>query len=349
MQELLGRISALDPSASLGIRVIACFDELIVGQVNVHGLLAAAAALAGCPAGLDHAGEITRVSSMGETLERNAPPAVSSERVSDELTVWIEREGQAQPNDAIILERLALAVRIRFTDHGPGSATRDMHAVLDDQIEQQRRREAAARLGLSAGTRYRVVAAPLFAQWTHSLPWPSDVMTTPHGTLHVLIAPASTTDAPATPSGIGGIAQIDDLPYSLRTATIALRLTRAPAQGSICADEFGGLIDILADVRSESSNPDVAALDSLMREAPWTSETVDAVLASATVRQASRTLGIHHSTMQSRLETMRSALGFEPIDGYGRTRLGLAYLLCRLRRSRVLDLPAPGAAAPRIG
>ena len=31
MQELLGRIAALDPDASLGIRVIACFDELILG------------------------------------------------------------------------------------------------------------------------------------------------------------------------------------------------------------------------------------------------------------------------------------------------------------------------------
>ena len=34
MQELLGRISALDPQASLGLRVIACFDELIIGNVN---------------------------------------------------------------------------------------------------------------------------------------------------------------------------------------------------------------------------------------------------------------------------------------------------------------------------
>lgn len=47
MQELLGRISDLDPTASLGIRVIACFDELVAGKVNIHGLLATAAALAG--------------------------------------------------------------------------------------------------------------------------------------------------------------------------------------------------------------------------------------------------------------------------------------------------------------
>ena len=40
MQELLGRIARLDPSASLGRRVIACFDELIVGNVNTRALLA---------------------------------------------------------------------------------------------------------------------------------------------------------------------------------------------------------------------------------------------------------------------------------------------------------------------
>jgi hypothetical protein len=32
VQELLGRIARLDPSASLGLRVIACFDELMVGM-----------------------------------------------------------------------------------------------------------------------------------------------------------------------------------------------------------------------------------------------------------------------------------------------------------------------------
>ena len=39
MQELLGRIAALDPTASLGLRVIACFDELIIGNVNTRALL----------------------------------------------------------------------------------------------------------------------------------------------------------------------------------------------------------------------------------------------------------------------------------------------------------------------
>ena len=51
MQELLARLKALDPNASLALRIIACFDELVRGGVNIHGLLGAAASLAGCVAG----------------------------------------------------------------------------------------------------------------------------------------------------------------------------------------------------------------------------------------------------------------------------------------------------------
>ena len=49
MQELLGRIANLDPQASLGLRVITCFDELMVGEVNSRALAAAAAAPARLP------------------------------------------------------------------------------------------------------------------------------------------------------------------------------------------------------------------------------------------------------------------------------------------------------------
>lgn len=56
MQELLGRIARIDPNSSLGLRVIACFDELIVGNVNTRALLAAAASLAGCTAGFRESG-----------------------------------------------------------------------------------------------------------------------------------------------------------------------------------------------------------------------------------------------------------------------------------------------------
>ena len=44
--------------------------------------------------------------------------------------------------------------------------------------------------------------------------------------------------------------------------------------------------------------------------------------------------------MQAR-DTIAEMVGFDPLDGLGRTRLGIAYLVWRLRNSRVLELPAP--------
>ena len=82
MQELLGRIARLDPSASLGLRVIACFVELVVGNVNTKALLSAAASLAGCSAGFeqDNPRRNLRVSPRGDVLPPTdaavpAPPA----------------------------------------------------------------------------------------------------------------------------------------------------------------------------------------------------------------------------------------------------------------------------------
>ena len=48
-----------------------------------------------------------RLSPRGELLEGPGPDAVAVNS-ADRLTVWLERDGAAQSNDAIILERLAL-------------------------------------------------------------------------------------------------------------------------------------------------------------------------------------------------------------------------------------------------
>ena len=58
-------------------------------------------------------------------------------------------------------------------------------------------------------------------------------------------------------------------------------------------------------------------------------------------RQAARLADVHHSTMQARIDTMIERLGFDPLEGYGRARLGVAWLVWRLRNSRVLELPTP--------
>lgn len=121
---------------------------------------------------------------------------------------------------------------------------------------------------------------------------------------------------------------------------VALRLCAPPEVSSIVADEYGGLVSILADAPADQHLPDVDLLDEVMVHS-WASRTLDALIRAGSVRQAARLAGVHHSTMQTRIDSIAELLGFDPFDGLGRTRLGIAYLVWRLRNSRVLDLPAP--------
>lgn len=344
MQELLGRIARLDPSASLGLRVIACFDELMVGNVNTRALLAAAASLAGCVAGFrsESPARTVRVDPRGHHVDGPPRHVADGFRLdaSDGLEVWLEREGERLPNDAIVLERLALAVRIR---HGRGRQAdhrRDLSLLLDESVDLEARCVAATTLGLRADGRHRVVCSPLFAVWPDHPRGPEDVVATRFGTIHALVLPADHGAVTAAPSGIGVATDVEHLHHSFRTAMVALRLCDPPVTTSVLADEFGGLVGLLADVPEDSPQPDVDLVDRVVAH-PWGRETLDAVVRSQSLRQAARTAGVHHSTMQARVETLSSVLGFDPFDGFGRTRVGTAYLVWRLRHSRVLELPAP--------
>jgi len=350
VQELLGRIARLDPSASLGLRVIACFDELSLGNVNSRALLAAAASLAGCTAGYQRAGSApVRIAVTGE----HAPPQEQGPGEADlsfcpsdtdddgAMTVWLERGGDPLPNDAIILERLSLALRLR---HGLGSGELDhrrhVGLLLDHDASPHERLQAGAELGLQPTVRYRVAAAPLFAVWTNHPTGVEDVIGTPFGPIHTVVVPESTTSVQAQPVGIGSAATPEHLHLSFRTALVALRLCSPPEQACVLADDYGGLIDLLADLALDSQHRDADAVAAVC-DRPWGLETIGSIVTSQTVREAARGLNIHHSTMRSRLDMMTAELGFNPNEGLGRSRLGIAYLIHRLRTSRVLDLPAP--------
>ncbi len=342
MQELLGRITRLDPQASQALRVIACFDELSIGGVNTRGLLAAAASLSGCVAGFasERPPRCMRVTPRGEL----AADGTTSERISADagggMTVWLERDGEPEANDTIILERLALTVRLRHS-RGPRDidARRHLGVLVDHEVPVEERHLASAALGLIPGTHYRVAAAPLFAIWTEHPSAPEDVVATRYGPMHVLVLPAGTETVMAGPCGIGVATAVDQLHHSFRTALLALRLCDPPSTPVVNADEYAGLIDLLADARIDTHQPDVELVDRVA-EHPWGLPTLDVVIRSTSARQAARLAGVHHSTMQTRVDALIADLGFDPSDGYGRVRAGIAYLSWRLRRSRVLELPA---------
>ncbi|KQZ88395.1 CdaR family transcriptional regulator [Phycicoccus sp. Root563] len=358
MQELLGRIARLDPTASLGLRVIACFDELVVGNVNTRALLSAAASLAGCTAGFRHdpSARSERITPRGQNAPVPSHPSAAPTDAgtsdnpwptasADGLTVWLERAGPGLPNDAIILERLALAVRIR---HGRGRTgadnRRDLGLLVDSAVPLEQRTTAAGALGLTSGRRYRVLAAPLFAVWREHPSGPEDVVPTVHGPIHVLIVPEHATTVVASPVGVGTAAVITELHHSFRTALVSLRLCEPPAVGVVHADDYGSLIELLAQLPEDAPHSDAEGLAELA-DHPWGRATIDAVVRSQSVRQAARAAGVHHSTMQSRVDTIIKTLGYDPFEGFGKSRLGMAYLFWRLCHSRVLDLPAPAVSS----
>lgn len=340
MQELLGRLGALDPQAGQGLRVIACFDELMTGGVAVRGLLAAAAALTGTTAGTDLDGVPVRIDPTGAEVPGKGPgPRLSNETTPE---VWIERDpDRPHANDAIVLERLGLAVGLRLDPRQPAGATpRDLALAVDPDITADERQAAAERLRLAPTGRYRVLAAPLFATWERHPRGPEDVISTPFGPVHLSIIPED-AQALGAPLGLGVATRVEGLPRAAATAVIALRL-HTPQQRNrpMEADSLGGLVEMLAELPAASGDRDAEAMARVMEHA-WGDDSVAALVDAATVREAARLVGVHHSTMTARVEAMTEALGFDPLSGLGRTRLGMAYLRWRLRTSHVLTLPTP--------
>jgi PucR C-terminal helix-turn-helix domain len=341
MQELLSRLKSLDPNAGLALRIIACFDEMVQGGVNIHGLLGAAASLSGCVAG--YAGRdparTLRVSPSGQALKDVGAGKPVSAIEMDGMTVWLERDGPAHVNDRMILERLALALAIR-SGYQAEDPLRRLGDLLDADVDVEQRRAAASRLGLVPRQKYRVAGLPLFATWKQHRDLLEDVVHTRFGPLHVCVLRADVKKIDASPCGIGVATGIDDLHRSLATALVSLRLCAVPGIPVVVADDYGGLVDLLAQCAIDRPLLDVEELESVMQHS-WAPQTLDALLRSASVRDASRIAGVHHSTMQARLETIRGLLAFDPMDGMGRTRVGLAFLAWRIRHSTVLDLPPP--------
>jgi hypothetical protein len=268
-------------------------------------------------------------------MAEDRPPTVTH-RVLDDVFVWIDSSDTVTAAlDALIVERLSLALLIRLDSRRTTAPPRDLTLVVDRATTTDDRRAAGVRLGLISTDLYRVVVAPLFATWAQHPRGPEDVVATPFGPVHTSIVTAGTSAA-ATPLGIGSATGIDDLDRSFRTALIALRLHDGGMTGS-SADDFGGLAEILADLPDDRrEGGDQVGVELVMLHS-WGAATVDALVRAGSVREAARLANVHHSTMTDRVEIIESTVKFDPMNGIGRTRLGLAYLQWRLRTSRVLE------------
>jgi hypothetical protein len=151
MQQLVGRLTALDPEASATLKVVSYFDTLVGHEAGVETLLRGASVLSGCPVGFDPGKAVAglRVSPAGQRLPAGSPGDWPSAPAGPGALVWLERSGVPHANDAMILERLALAVAISRSRARPGSGLhRAVERILDADASEEDRATAAAQLGL---------------------------------------------------------------------------------------------------------------------------------------------------------------------------------------------------------
>ncbi|MET4159015.1 LysR family transcriptional regulator [Agromyces sp. PvR057] len=340
MQELVGRLTALDPQASDTLKVVSYFDTLVAGGVGLDSLLRGAAVLSGAVAGYAAAngGRTLRLTPDGDHLA--ATDAAASDwperRTSDGSRVWLERAGSAHANDAMVLERLALGVAIT-TARRSNTADAAVEVVVSAGAPAAERAVAAARLRLDAAGEVRAVV--LGADSASPLDGPTSIVATSRGLARVVIAAGALR--PRVPAGVragvGVAGPADRLPASFASALIALRLGTA-ADPVVDAAELGALLLVAeAAERRDEPHPDAVALTSLDARAR---SVLDAVADAGSVRAAASHLGMHHSSVQARLDALAATLGYDPRTPAGRTRYALARALAALQRLG-LGLAAP--------
>lgn len=377
MQELVGRLTALDSEASESLKVIGYFDALVAGRADAGTLLRGAAILAGCGAGFrstpaaSGAGStIRRVTATGSPIPRSDATATLDTSgwlrsgVPGVLESWLERHGEQHANDAMILERLTLALSITLDRSSPRAAVRRaVETLLDDTQTPEARAEAGARLGLDATRAHRVVAmVGCDSPGDH----PAATVFTPVGSVCAVVLPLDhSTSAIQTASrdlahdaltgygaqrvGVGFARSIDSLDRSFASAVLALRMT-APLEPALDASQLGTLMALAETSRlsdepgdpsgfDDGSGPlsDVAALRRETATHPRLADLLDAIVGTESLRAAAAVMTSHHSTLQSKVADLSAALGWDIRSPFGRVRLATAVYLLRLTTNRFGD------------
>ncbi|MFE9643480.1 helix-turn-helix domain-containing protein [Streptomyces sp. NPDC006365] len=347
MEELAGRLAALDPDAGAAVQVIAYFDRLVEGRAGLEALVRGAAVLSGCPARLvDEARQVrVRVEPDGRRRDENGP--VRPEWPSVPLTpggvpaVWLERTGPRTVVDAMVLERTASAARHvldrtrgRAPVHGPADDPALLETVLDPTAAESARLHAARGLGLDPDGRAHAIAL-------RGGPVKQPALSLASGE-RARVQPVPGPELPhESRVGVGPAVPVLELPRSWSAARTALRFTaegtdQDPGPRIVHADELGTLALLAAVVTPGTEPPpDVRALDQAAAASPWLLPTLYAVITSPSRRTAATELNVHHSTLQDRLAHAEGLLGWPVRTPQGHLRLQLALAARLLTRNQL--------------
>lgn len=332
MQELAVRLTALDPESSESLRVISYFDALVANGASHEAIVRAAAVLSGVTAGAQTSARRTVVDSSGHRLTDAASSGdeylPSAVRTGDR-TVWLERSGPPHANDRMILDRFALAVSI--ADLRPPTAdAAALDVALDGDRTASERAGAITRLRLDGRTPLRVIAVHA----TVDIPaGRSTVIADGNGLLRAVVTPTDFVPA-SGPAGHAIAATPGLLAEAWRDARIALRLTdhRHPI---VLADDLGTLVELCRVFDpTKPQHPDVTTVLDLDE---YTRELLDVLVESDSVRAAASKLSMHHSSLQSRHDSLTRQLGYDPRSSLGRSRYEAARMLARLALSAVVS------------
>jgi hypothetical protein len=334
MQELVGRITALDPVASESLRVISYFDALVEAHAPAEALLRGASVLCGCASGFVAGDTAMRVDASGaRTVEPVVPTADRwpSHVVGEDWRAWIEREGAPHANDEMVLERLSIGLGICLErTHPIAIARRNLEILVDSAEPVESRTVAADRLRLGSEL-VRIAAAP--AQEPMDASARGAILPTRVGRVRAILV---TGDRAGLPRHLGiGIPTLPtDLPRSWQTALLALRMS-GPAEPVVDAGELGSVL-LLAEAADANATPqpDVIAIEQLVRVDARSLEQLDLIARAESIRAAAIASGVHHSTMQARVIDYGDRLGFDLRSSHGRVRLDLALRLYRLATTR---------------
>lgn len=340
MRDLLGKLTALDPEARESLKVVGYFDALTARGVGLGGLLRAAAALSGTVAAATIRGTTTAYDPDGRRLaevDDASRGSVVEFRLGE---VWLDRAGAPHSSDAMITERLALAIEALESRQG---STREVEVIVDAQRTVPERMTALVRIGIDPTDSVRVIVSDedLGPGWTWTAPTP-----TPSGILHTSLEVrrkgagggagaggaltgelSDSGELSGSRTGIGTWVRADCAPESWEAALVAHRLLGDGPETILDATDLGGMLILARAYDPAVPHPDVVALNDLD---DLSAEILRTLVDSESIRSAAAKLAMHHSTLQSRHETLTARLGYDPRTTIGRMRYTAAEFLRRL-------------------
>lgn len=331
MQELVARLSALDPEAGTVLKVITYFDKLIEGRVGLETLVRGAAVLSGFVAGVSDPDRHinVRVGPTGHPLPCDEDPQLDWVSMAvlegGRGIAWLETTAH-RDMDELILERLVVGVRAvlertrRLVVRDDGAA---LEVMLDGAVTDDVRLVSARRLGWEKASRVRVVAVVP----DNPADFPIRI-----GGVGAVVEPADAecADWPGGRVGIGEVVPVLEAWRSWEQALIALRFAgtetpNLPGPHVIRYSDLGIVAELARTFDAHTPvHPDIKRIKDAAATAPWLYQTLYYVLNNNSLRAASTAAHMHHSTLQDRVAQAERLLGWQITEPTGRFRLHLA-------------------------